>query len=397
MTDTASPASFAFPHRRTFLGALLASAALLGAANGAAHAQPAGGEPIPIGLSAPLTTQFAQNGKWMREGAELAIKEINAAGGIKGRPLQLFVEDDQGPNPTGAANAVTKLITQDKVAAIVGPHYTPAILAVQPLLARYQVAALSGATGPVVTAQGNKFTFRVRLNDEVGAKLLVRFLTGEQGWKTIGMDYVNTAFGQGGFSAVKTELEAEHITPAIVQTHLDSTKDFTPQLLAFGNADIQGLIIWTDDQPMGLLTKQIRTLGLKFGIAGNAGLTLPNVLALSGDATDGAFAVGEFISNNPDPAKQEWNKRYRAAYGNDPELYGSVYYDATRLVADAMRRAPEVSGPAVAKALGETHDVKGVVTTYDAAANGDMVHSALITRNEHGAPAILKTVSEKQE
>lgn len=77
-----------------------------------AHAQSPLGEPIPIGLSAPLTTQFAQNGKWMREGAELAIKEINDAGGIKGRPLKLFIEDDQGTNPTGAVNAVTKLIPE---------------------------------------------------------------------------------------------------------------------------------------------------------------------------------------------------------------------------------------------------------------------------------------------
>lgn len=280
---------------------------------------------------------------------------------------------------------------------IVGPHYTPGILAVEPLLDRYGVSALSGATGPVVTAQGNKFVFRVRLNDTIGAKLLVQYLTEVQNWKSIGMDYVNTAFGQGGFAAVKAELDAEKITPALVQTHLDSTKDFTPQLLAFDKAGIQGLIVWTDDQPMGLLTKQVRTLGLKFGIAGNAGLTLPNVIALSGDATDGAYAVGEFISNNPDPAKQAWRQRYHAAYGADPELYGSVYYDATKLLADAIGRAAEITGPGVQKALAGTTGYTGAVTTYRWAPNGDMVHGALITRNEKQQPVIIKAVSEQPE
>ena len=143
----------------------------------------------------------------------------------------------------------------------------------------------------MVTQGGNKFVFRVRLNDTVGAKLLVQYLTGEQNWSKIAVAYVNTAFGQGGFRAVKAELEAENKPPVAVQTHLDSTKDFTPQLLAMKNAGADSVIIWTDDQPMGLMLKQIKTLGLAFGVAGNAGLTLPNVLQLAGDAANGAYSI----------------------------------------------------------------------------------------------------------
>ncbi|MDR3470741.1 MAG: ABC transporter substrate-binding protein [Devosia sp.] len=379
------------PHRRTLLKGLAATALAAPALIGRAHAA---GEPIRVGLSAPLTLQFAENGKWMRQGAELAVKEVNAAGGIGGRPLQLFAEDDQGPNPTAVANAFMKLVTQDHVVGIVGPHYTPAILADEPLLAQYQVPAFTGATGPAVTAQGNKFVFRVRLNDSIGAKLLVRYLTGEQHWKAIGIDYVNTAFGQGALGALRAEFAAEKIAPVLVQTHLDSTKDFTAQLLAFKQAGAEDLIIFTDDMPMGLMTKQIKTLGLGFGIAGNAGLTLPDVFALAGDATEGAFSIGEFIANNPDPVVQAWVTRYRAAYGADPELYGSVYYDATKLLADAIGRASEVSGPAIQQALTATKGFRGVVTTYTWSPGGDMVHSALITRNQNMQPVIIKSVTE---
>jgi branched-chain amino acid transport system substrate-binding protein len=380
--------------RRTLLkgmaAAALASPALAGVARAA-------DEPIRIGLSAPLTMQFADNGKWMRQGAELAVKEINAKGGVNGRPLQLFVEDDLGPNPTAVANAFTKLVMQDHIVGLIGPHYTPAILTDLPMLEQYKIPAFSGATGPAVTAQGNHYVFRMRLNDFVGARLLVRYLTHEQNWKAIGIAYVNTAFGQGGLGALKAEFDAEHITPVSIQTHLDSTKDFTAQLLAFKQAGAQGLIIWTDDMPMGLITKQIKTLGLGFGIAGNAGLTLPDVLAISGDATDGAYSLGEFIANNPDPVVQEWVKRYHAAYGADPELYGSVYYDSTVLLADAMKRAGEISGPAIQQALTKTTNFRGVMTTYSWSPGGDMVHSALITRNEHQKPTIIKSVTDQPE
>jgi branched-chain amino acid transport system substrate-binding protein len=379
--------------RRAALASSLSLAA--GALGGRpADAQPAGGQPIPIGVSGPLTAQFAMDGRWMREGVELAVKEINASGGIKGRPLQVFVEDDQGPNPTAAANAVSKLVTQHHVVAIIGPHFSPGILAVLPLLERYQVPAFTGASGPAVTAQGSKYVFRIRLNDNATAALLVQYLTHDLNWKSIGIDYVNTAFGQGGFGALKAALDAEHIAPLMVQTHLDSTKDFTAQLLSFRQAGVKGLILWTDEVPLGLLTKQIRTLGLDVEIAGQNGLQAPDVLALSGDAIEGAISIGEYISNNPDPIIQDWVKRYNAAYGNDPEVFGTIYYDAVKLLAEALRRVPELSGPAIQQALTQIRDYRGVVTTYTWSPGGDMVHSALITRNKDRKPVIIKRVTD---
>jgi branched-chain amino acid transport system substrate-binding protein len=390
---TAGTASAAY--RICCTTAVLSIAAVVAAWPGAGQAQPATGTPIPVGMSAPLTTQFASDGRFMREGAELAIKEINAAGGIKGRPIQLFVEDDQGPNPTAAANADIKMITQDHVVAILGPHYTPGVLADLPLLERYQVPGLTGAVGPAITAQGNKFIFRLRVNDNLGAGLLVHYVTHELNWKKIGIDYVNTAFGQGGLGALTAELTRENIAPALVQTHLDATKDFSPQLLAFDQAGVDGVILWTDDVPMGLLTKQIRTLGLKFGIAGNAAQAQRNVIALSGDASEGNYAFGEFVPTNSDPVVQAWVARYHGVYGAEPEIYASVYYDGAKVLANAMMQATEMTGPAIRDALTKTKDFRGVITTYTASPTGDMVHSGLITRNESLHPVIVKRVSDQ--
>jgi len=178
-------------------------------------------------------------------------RKSTAAGGIKGRPIQLFVEDDQGPNPTAAANADIKLITQDHVVAIIGPHYTPAILADLQLLAPVPDPGIHRSDRAGSHCPGNKFIFRLRVNDNLGAALLVHFLTHELNWKKIGIDNVNTAFGQGGLGALTAELTRENMAPTLVQTHLDATKDFSPQLLAFDQAGVDGVILWTDDVPMG--------------------------------------------------------------------------------------------------------------------------------------------------
>lgn len=392
---SAGPASPAY--RICCTTAMLSIAAAVAAWPTAGQAQPATGTPIPVGLSAPLTTQFASNGRFMRQGAEFAIKEINDAGGIKGRPIQLFVEDDQGPNPTAAANADTRLITQDHVVAILGPHYTPGVLADLPLLERYQVPALTGGVGPAITAQGNKFIFRLRVNDNLGAALLVHYVTHDLNWKKIGIAYVNTAFGQGGLGAITAELTRENMAPTLVQTHIDSTKDFSPQLQEFDQAGIDGILLWTDDVPMGLLTKQIRTLGLKFGIAGDAAQAQRNVIALTGEASEGNYAFSEFVPTNPDPVVQKWVARYHAAFGTEPEIYASVYYDGVKVLANAMMQATEITGPAIRDALAKTSDFRGVITTYTASPTGDMVHGGMITRNESLRPVIVKQVSDQSE
>jgi branched-chain amino acid transport system substrate-binding protein len=330
----------------------------------------------------------------MKNGVSLAAKQINDKGGVKGRPIQLFFEDDQGPNPTAASNAVIKLITQSKVVALIGPHFTPAILPAEPLLTQHKVPALTGASGPVVTQQNNDWVFRVRLNDTTGAVLLVKYVLENLGWKKIGVDYVNTAFGQSGIEAVKSALKARGITPVAEQTHLDSTKDFTAQLLTFQQAGVDGIIVWTDDQPSGLLVKQLKTLGMKYGIAGSTTFSQPPFLSLAGDAADGTYSVTDFVQSNPDPAIAAWKPVYRAAYGEDPELYATTYYDAMNMIAFAASQAATIDGPGLRDALTKIKDRPGIMTSYSWSPQGNMVHSGLIAVVKGTTPTVAAIIKE---
>ncbi|MCL4370861.1 MAG: ABC transporter substrate-binding protein [Chloroflexi bacterium] len=362
---------------------------------GAPASAPKSAEPINIGVSAPLTGQFAENGGYMKNGIGLAVKEINDKGGINGRPIQLFWEDDQGPNPTAASNAVTKLITQDNVVAVIGPHFSPAMLPTEPIFQKYSVPALTGATGPPITAQGNKWIFRIRLNDEIGARLLVKYAVEELKFKKIGLDYVNTAFGQGGIEVVKDELTKRGITPVATETHMDDTKDFTPQILSFQDKGVDGIIVWTDDQPSGLLAKQMATLGAKFKLVGSTTFSQPPFLKLAGDAANGAISISDFSPNNPDKNIQDWAKKYSGVYNAPPELYASAYYDATNILAEAIKKASKVDGPSIQQALNGIKDFQGVMTQYSWSSNGDMVHSGLITEVKNGKTEVIQVVKEK--
>lgn len=377
---------------------LLVAAACGGASPTAAtSASPTAGtsaSPINIGVSAPLTGTFAEDGAYMKEGINLAVNEINGKGGINGRKITVFYEDDQGPNPTAASNAVTKLLTADQVVAVLGPHFTPAMLPSEPIFDKYKVPALTGASGPPVTAQGNKWIHRIRLNDAVGAKVLVNYVVDELKWKTIGLDYVNTAFGQSGIEVVKSALQAKGITPAVVQTHQDDTKDFTSQIVAFSKANVDGIIVWTDDQPGGLLLKQMATLGAKFKLAGSTTFSQPTSVTLAGEAANGAVSISDFSQSNPDPSIQSWEKKFEAVYGKTPELYASAYYDAMNVLAEAMRKATTLDGPSINDALNNIKGYRGVMTTYTNSANGDMVHSGLITEVKNGKVVVIRAVQE---
>jgi branched-chain amino acid transport system substrate-binding protein len=350
-------------------------------------------DPIHVGLSAALTGPFAQNGVWMQNGVKLAMKEINDAGGINGRPLQIFVADDQGTNPTAAGNAVNKLLTESQVKVMIGPHNTPALLPNLLVLAQAKVPVLSGASGPIITQQGNPWVFRVSLNDAAGAALLVGFVMDTLGWKKIGINYVNTAFGQGGMGAVKAALTARNVEPAALQSHLTTTKDMTSQVLAFKNAEVDGVIMWSDDEPAGLFTKQAKTLGAHFGVAGSAGLAQPSFIKLASDAAEDVYAIVAWSAENPAPAVVAYKAKYQAAYGQPPELFASTYYDALHLAARAMRAAPEISGPAIQQALTQTKAVPGVLATYNWTSTGDMIQSGLITRVKDGKPGVVKVVT----
>src|SRR5215203_2514665 len=128
-----------------------------------------------VGAAAPLTGPRALLGRNFKQGADIALAEVNARGGVLGKPLQLAIEDDQGDNPNAAINAVNKLMQVDKVPVMLGPHYSVAQLATQKTYCDGSIVSLTGASGIPVTIGGCKYVIRIRGNDNIQARALLEF------------------------------------------------------------------------------------------------------------------------------------------------------------------------------------------------------------------------------
>src|SRR5215203_3982222 len=170
-----------------------------------------------VGAAAPLTGPRALLGRNFKQGADIALAEVNARGGVLGKPLQLAIEDDQGDNPNAAINAVNKLIQVHKVPVMLGPHYTVAQLATQKSFCASGPLSVTGASGIPVTESGCKFVVRIRANDNVQAKALVEFARRELRIEKIAVLSINDDFGKAGAARVLAVMEESGLKPVAVE------------------------------------------------------------------------------------------------------------------------------------------------------------------------------------
>ena len=344
-----------------------------------------------IGAAAPMTGPRALLGRNFKQGVELAVSEINAAGGVLGKPLQVVFEDDQGDNPNAAINAVNRLIQVDKVPVMLGPHYTVAQLATQKIFCDAPVVSFTGASGIPVTTGGCKHLIRVRANDTTQAKALIEFVRSQLKVDKIGIIYVNDDFGKAGADRVKDIIEGYGLKPVAMEGHNPQDKDFSAQLGRLRDAGAGAVILWTHDTEAALIVRQARQLGLKMHFAGSTSLSEPSFVKLAGDAAEGVFSANDFVPSNPDPAVQAFVKKYVAKYKMEPEIWASTYYDATYLAAKAIQAAGSTDADKIRAAMANVK-YTGLLGTYRCEPTGDCNHQIHIVEVVKGQPVVKHTV-----
>ena len=371
----------------TRLPTLLASAA---AAIGAFAAFPAAAD-VTIGVSAPMTGPRAMLGRNFKNGVDLAVAEINKAGGVLGQPLKVVVEDDQADNPNAAINAVNRLQKVQKVPLMIGPHFSVAQLATQKTYCDGSIVSITGASGIPVTAGGCKFVLRVRANDNVQSRALVAYARNTLKLDKIGVVFVNDDFGKAGADRVVKNIEEMGLKPVAVESHNAEDKDFSAQLGRLRNAGAQMVILWTHDNEAALIVRQARQLGLPMKFAGSTSLSQPVFIKLAGDAAEGAISSSDFVPGNPEPKTAEFVKKYDQLYKLEAELYAATYYDATWLAAKAIQAAGSTE-PAKVREAFTTLQHSGILADYKCQANGDCNHQIHIVEIQKGAPVVKTTV-----
>jgi branched-chain amino acid transport system substrate-binding protein len=356
----------------------------------AAGAPAAAQEAVTIGAAAPLTGPRANLGRYFKQGVELAVEEINKDGGVLGKPLKVVFEDDQADNPNVAINAVNKLVKMHKVTAFVGPHFSVAQLATQKIYCGNAVS-VTGASGVPVTANNCKTVLRNRANDNLQAKALVEYARNSLKIDKLGVLSINDDFGKAGADRVIQQIEEAGLKPVRVETHNPEDKDFSAQLGRLRDAGVGLVIMWTHDNEAALIVRQAKQLGLAMKFAGSTSLSQPVFVKLAADAGEGALSSSDFVPGNPDPAVQAFVKKYEARTKTETELYAATYYDATWLLAKAIKQAGSTDPMKIREAFGKISH-KGVLADYRCEANGDCNHQINIIEIQKGQPVVKSTV-----
>jgi branched-chain amino acid transport system substrate-binding protein len=381
--------------RRTVLktgAASLSVAALGGLPRWVAAAAPAG--EIRIGAGLNITGPTASQGALFRKAILLAQKQTNAAGGINGKPITMFIEDNQSSNP-GALAALTRNILEDKVLVEVGPVLSTQVQAVSDTDQQYKVPMATGGTAVKNTHMGNPWLFRMRPDDSVAASAMVQYIKNDMHLTKVGTLHDSDAFGTGGANLVEQYSKASGLTVVQRISYTADSKDYTAQLLALKSAGAEVMVVYaTRPEDAALIERQYRDLGSPYQYLGSPSSAEVDTLALSRDAATGLHAVVDFVLGTT-PVSQQYVEAYRKEYSSEPDALSAWNFDAVTLFADVIRKVGEERSQII-KAILDTHGWQGVCGTYDFTPNGDGLHSnSVVEILPGGKLKLIKVVTVK--
>ena len=365
-----------FPSAPAFLAAFaLLAAPMLSAA------EPA---PIKVGEFASLTGKEAAFGQSSHKGTMLAVEEINAAGGVLGRRIQLITEDNQSKAGESATIA-KKLISRDKVVALIGEVASTRSLEAAPIAQQARIPMISpSSTNPKVTEIGN-YVFRVCFIDPFQGVVMAKFARNTLKLKRVAvLTSVSSAYSVGLAKYFKERFAQDGGVIALEQKFSEGDKDFKAQLTAIKAANVDGIFLPGYYTEAALVCKQARDLGLSIPLFGGDGWEAPQLLSIGGAAVEGTYYSTHYSPENKSPAVTGFVERFKKRWNNEvPDAMAALGYEAAMVLADAIRRAGTTESAKLRDALAATKKLPSVTgeTTLDAQRNASKAAVVIAVRN----------------
>lgn len=328
---------------------------------------------VKIGAASPLTGPQAHIGVDIRNGTQLGVDDVNAAGlEIGGRKvkLELIAEDDEA-NPTKATTVAQKLVDA-KVVAVVGHFNSGASIPASKIYADAGIVQISpGSTNPKYTQQGFKTTYRVVANDDQQGPVGAQFAVEKLAAKNIAVIDDSTAYGQGLANAFAIKAAALGATIVAREHTTDKDTDFTAILTAIKAKDPDLVFFGGIDTQAGPMAKQMAALGIKAKFLGGDGMQTPNFIKLAGDTAEGAMASIPGLPKDKMPGGKEFLERFKGKYKTEVELFAPMGYDAVFVIVEAMKRAGSVEPAKILAEMPKTN-YKGVIGPIAFDEKGDL-------------------------
>lgn len=316
---------------------------------------------VVIGHVASLTGDTATFGTSADKGIKLAMEEINKAGGVLGKQVEVLTEDDRSL-PDEAKTACEKLINRDHVCAILGEIASSRSIAMAPVCQDAKIPMLSpGSTNPKVTQAGD-YIFRACFIDQFQGSAMAKFVVENLKVKKYAVLYAaNSDYSVGlkdFFNEAAKKLGAE---PTVQLSYSEkSDVDFSSQLTKIRDTNPETIIVTGYYTEAGQIAKQARQLGIKVPLVGGDGWDSDQLLKIGGDALTGCYFANHYAPDEDRPAVKDFVAAFKARNNNEvPDAMAILGYDAMKLMADAIKRAGSTEGPKIRDALASTRDFPG--------------------------------------
>lgn len=318
--------------------------------------------PIMIGSIMPISGPVSTYGIQSRDAIMMAVDEINAAGGVLGRPLQAIVEDDEA-NPEKTKNAFTKLVTKDGVIGIIGALTSKCSLAITSEAQARQIIMISpSSTNDTVTDAGD-YIFRACYNDSFQGQVVAQFAFENLSAMNAAILYDNTNdYSKGLTENFKSTFLALGGTIVAEESYATGDKDFNAQITSVKGKSPDVIFIPDYYNTVSLIAKQIRAQGIEVPMLGADGWD--EIVNNAGDEVVGSFYSNHYSPDAEDPEVTAFVEKYTALYNIQPNALAALAYDATYILADAIAKAGSTDPEAIKAAMMETDKkfVTGAIT-----------------------------------
>ncbi len=348
---------------------------------------------IRIGEFGSLTGAQATFGISTQNGIQLAVDEVNAAGGVNGKTLKVIALDDQG-KPEEAAVVVTKLITQEKAQVIMGEVASSLSLAAAPICQEHKTPMISpSSTNPKVTQVGD-YIFRVCFIDPFQGQVMADFAMGTLHAKTAAiLRDQKSDYSMGLADYFIKRFKEKGGTILVDQSYVAGDVDFKSQLTNIREQKPDVIFVPGYYGEVGLIAKQARELGIKVALLGGDGWESSKLYEIGGAALDGCYFSTHYSSDSTDPKVQDYVKKYQAKFGQVPDGLATLGYDAAGVLVAALKNAKSLNTVDIRDAIAATKNYAGVTGSISLNADRDAVKSAVVLKISGGKSSFVTSVN----
>ena len=353
-----------------------------------------GQKTIKIANIVELSGGGATAGTNFKNGVELAVKEINAAGGILGKKIQTTTSDTQS-NP-GVAKGLTQKAVDDNVFAIFGPVFSGSIMVSMAESRKAEIPNFTGGEAASITTQGNPYIFRTSFTQATAMPKVARYISDTAKLKTLAIIYVNNDYGKGGLDMIKKALDKSS-TKVVADISSDSGQvDFSAAVLKVKQSNADGVFVYSNEEESARILRELRKQGWTKPIIGETTLTGQKVIELAGDAANGAVAHVGLTVDAPLPAIRAFRAKFEKEYKYISDHNGMKGYSGIYTLKAAIDKVGKLDRKAVAVAM---HTLKvstakepGILMDVSFYANGDLDRDSFLVEVKNGKQEVVATL-----